>query len=287
MDNQASLPSYTVSQNEALAYVTAFLKENLKLSGLYCFGVQHTIKSKHCYLSGNAFNQNHYHFYLLAFCPEFKENAVGELADVLKTKSNGQYIMTLLLHKASAVRQLTAQQSYFFQKVMQSGVLYKHPVVPPIVTVERYPKRNIESIRAYWHNRNRIAETFLESQSQIEGFDTQPIQESMLHMAMENITLALIHTFLGYRPMHFSLGYLFDLCNLFCSLPDEIFPRNTPEEQKIFQLLSQHLSKLRTVKLKPTDFVLTELLQRRCYEFYEKATLLIESEIKRLEENQQ
>ncbi|ESU27081.1 hypothetical protein FLJC2902T_22590 [Flavobacterium limnosediminis JC2902] len=288
MFNQTTPPESTVAPNQGFDYITAFLQDNLKLSGLYCFGTRQTCKSNQCSLSGKSSNEQHTHYYLLAFCPEFKENAVGEVSDVLKTKSEGRYTITLLLHKATAVRQLTPHQSYFFHRVMQTGIkLYEHPVVPPAIAFEANPKRNVESIKAYWHNRNRIAQVFLESQNQIEGCDTQPIQESMMHLAIENTTLALIDTFLGYRPMHFSLGYLFDLCNLFCPLAEEIFPRNTPEEQKIFNLLSQHLSKLRFANLKPTDFLHTELLQRRCYLFLEKATLLIEAELKRLEETNQ
>ena len=113
--------------------------------------------------------------------------------------------------------------------------------------------------------------------------DTEPIQEAMMQVAMENIALALIDTFLGYRPIHFHLGYLFDICNLFCPLVQEIFPRNTEEEIKLFELLSKHISKLRSANLGAIDFLHTELLQRRCRLFQEKATILIEEEIERLE----
>lgn len=288
MSHHITLQENNVSQEQGLEFITAFLRDNLKLSGLYCFGSRQTSKNQHCTLTGNANDKQHIHYYILAFCPEFKENAVGELSDVLKTKSEGRYTMTLLLHKAASIRPYTAHRRYFFQHVIQQGIkMFVHPVVPPVFQFEENPKRSSESIKAYWHNRNRIAQVFLESQNQIEGSETQPIQEAMLHMAVENITLALIETFLGYRPMHFNLGYLFDLCSLFTTLLEEIFPRNTPEEQKIFGLLSQHLSKLRTVRLKPTDFLYTELLQRRCYQFHEKATLLIEAELERLEKNKE
>ena len=51
----------------------------------------------------------------------------------------------------------------------------------------------------------------------------------------------------------------------------------------MFELLSKHISKLRSAHLGPMDFLNTELLQRRCRLFHEKATVLIESEIERLE----
>jgi hypothetical protein len=101
----------------------------------------------------------------------------------------------------------------------------------------------------------------------------------MMQVAMENMALALIDTFLGYRPVHFHLGYLFDICNLFCPLVQEIFPRNTEEEIKLFELLSKHISKLRSANLGAIDFLHTELLQRRCRLFQEKASVLIEEEM--------
>lgn len=218
------------------------------------------------------------------FYIDSKENAIADLSDIIKKKSKGQYTVTLLIHKATTVRQLTPERSHFFYQVMNKGLnLYEHSSVPPCIAFDEVPDRNVAYIKAYWRNRNRVSEVFLESQGMVDGIDTEPIQEAMMQIAMENIALALIDTFLGYRPIHFNLGYLFDICNLFCPLAREIFPRNTEEEIKLFELLSKHISKLRSANLGPINFLNTELLQRRCRLFQEKATVLIETEIQRLE----
>jgi hypothetical protein len=123
----------------------------------------------------------------------------------------------------------------------------------------------------------------LESEAQIDGFDTELIQESMLNIAVEQICLGLIDVFLGYQPNHFSLAFLFDICEIFTSLTSEIFPRTTEEDKKLFDLLKMHPSSLRWANLKTSSFLNTELLEKRCNLFYERACGLVESELERLE----
>lgn len=272
------------SEDKGLQFIKQFLLDNVKLSGLYCFGIHHKNKMYSNALSEEVKARQHTHYYLLVFSIDSKENAVADLSDIIKKKSKGQYTVTLLIHKATTVRQLTSEQSYFFYQVMTKGLnLYEHEKVPPCIAFEEAPERNVAYIKSYWRNRNRVSEVFLESQSMVDGIDTEPIQEAMMQIAMENTALALIDTFLGYRPVHFHLGYLFDLCNLFCTLPRDIFPRNTEEEIKLFELLSKHISKLRSAHMGPMNFLHTELLQKRCRLFQEKATVLIDKEIQRLE----
>ena len=272
------------SEDKGLQFIKSFLLDNLQLSGLYCFGIHHKNKMYSNALSAEVKARQHTHYYLLVFSIDSKENAVADLSDIIKKKSKGQYTVTLLIHKATTVRQLTPERSYFFYQVMTKGLnLYEHERVPPCIAFEEAPERNVAYIKSYWRNRNRVSEVFLESQSTVDGIDTEPIQEAMMQIAMENTALALIDTYLGYRPVHFHLGYLFDLCNLFCTLPRDIFPRNTEEEIKLFELLSKHISKLRSAHMGAMNFLHTELLQKRCRLFQEKATVLIEKEIQRLE----
>lgn len=272
------------NEDKGLQFIKKFLLDNMDLSGLYCFGIHHKNKMYSNALSNEVIAKQHTHYYMLVYSMDNKANAVADLSDIIRKKSKGQYTVTLFIHLATTVRQLTPEKSYFFYHAMNKGInLYEHERVPPCISFKEEPQRNVAYIKAYWRNRNRVSEVFLESQGMVDGMDTEPIQEAMMQVAMENIALALIDTFLGYRPIHFHLGYLFDICNLFCSLARDIFPRNTEEEIKLFELLSKHISKLRSANLGAIDFLHTELLQRRCRLFQEKATVLIEEEIERLE----
>lgn len=272
------------TDDKGLQFIKKFLLENIELSGLYCFGIHHKNKMRSNAVNGGIQTKQHTHYYLLAYSINSKENTVADLSDMVKNKSKGQYTVTLLIHKATTVRQFTPDKSFFFHQAMTKGInLYEHERVPPCIAFNEEPHRNVAYIKAYWRNRSRVSEVFLDSQGTVEGLDTEPIQEAMMQVAMENIALALIDVFLGYRPIHFHLGYLFDLCDLFCPLSSDIFPRNTEEEKRLFELLSKHISRLRSANLGTIDFLHTELLQRRCRLFQERATVLIEEEIKRLE----
>ncbi|KVV14380.1 hypothetical protein ACRASX_02210 [Flavobacterium sp. TMP13] len=265
--------------------VTKIILESMKANGIYCFG-----EKKKRNIDQNIFNLTeaelfkHTHFYLLIIAPDSRTNLAGDLADLVRTKTKGKYSTTLLIHNAVSIRPLTSHRLYFFYEVFKKGyTLYENEIVPPNIAIDEIPSRKLKLIRSHWRNRNKIAETFLDAENQIDGFDTELIQECMLHIVVEQTCLALIDVFLGYRPNHFSLVYLFDICEIFCSLTTDTFPRKTEEDKKLFELLKVNLSSLRWVELKTSSFLNTEILERRCHIFQEKATILIETELERLE----
>ncbi|WP_348813881.1 hypothetical protein [Flavobacterium maritimum] len=271
--------------NTGLQILSNIIIESISTSGIYCFGEKKQVQAIQNPFQESASKQvEHTHFYLLVFTNENSTNAVNDISDIIKTKTEGRYTTTLLLHKATSVRYLTPHKLYFFHEVLtKCQTVYEHVNVPPNLAFDGIPKRKADSIRSHWNNRTKIAQTFLESENQIDGFDTEFVQESMLHMAVEQICLGLIDVFLGYRPNHFALAYLFDICEIFTSLTSEIFPRKTEEDKKLFDLLKVHPSSLRWANLKTSSFLNTELLEQRCNLFYEKANGLIESELERLE----
>jgi hypothetical protein len=271
--------------NSGLQTISSIIIESISTSGIYCFGEKKQIQAvQNPFQESVSRQEEHTHFYLLVFTNENKTNAVADISDIIKNKTDGRYTATLLFHKATSVRHLTSHKLYFFHEVLtKSQIIYEHVNVPPNIAFDGIPKRKIDLMRSHWKNRNTVAETFLESENQIDGFDTELIQESMLHIAVEQICLGLIDVFLGYQPNHFSLTFLFDLCEIFTSLTSEIFPRKTEEDKMLFDLLKMHPSSLRWANLKTSSFLNTELLEKRCNLFYERAYGLIESELDRLE----
>ncbi|WP_413999144.1 hypothetical protein ACMDB5_00810 [Flavobacterium sp. W1B] len=270
--------------NSGLQTVSNIIVESISTSGIYCFGEKKQIQAiQNPFQESNSKHKEHTHFYLLVFTNEIIINAVADISDVIKTKTEGRYTVTLLMHKATSVRYLTPHKLYFFYEVLtKSQTVYEHVNVPPNIAFDGIPKRKLDSIRSHWKNRNIVATTFLESENQIDGNNTELIQESMLHIAVEETCLGLIDVFLGYQPNHFSLGYLFDICEIFTSLTSEIFPRKTEEDKKLFDLLKMHPSSLRWANLKTSSFLHTELLEKRCNLFCERAYELVNAELERL-----
>lgn len=261
------------------------IDEYVSTSGIYCFSMRNTSRS-HANLiyEEHVGNEQNEHYYLLVIVNEDKRNAIGDLSNIIKTKSKGKCTATLLIHKATSLRNLTRHQLYFFYQAMTKGyTLYQNEVVPPGIPFSGMEKRKTNLLRAYWKSRERIASTFLDSEYQIDLPATEVVKEAMMHIAVEQICLGLIEVFLSYRPLNHSLGYLFDLCEIFCPLTSEYFPRNTAHDIELFELLNAHPSMLRHAEVKDIGFANTELLEKRCAQFYEKAYEMIEAELERLE----
>src|SRR5690606_37928989 len=133
---------------------------------------------------------------------------------------------------------------HFFYNVLHHGTLvYSNPTVD-LVSLDICPPRDIAAAKKYCRRRNTIAEMFLESTCN-DNSDEGQGEMAMMHIIAEHVCLALIEGYLGYRPRHFALGYLFDLCLHFCTLPDDIFPRETLSDRKMFKMLSTGVSNLR------------------------------------------
>lgn len=271
-----------------LREASAIIKNNIRTGGIYCFAarrerVDHTT----IFQEPGETSTVQTHVYLLVLTEEAKTNATADLSDLIAGLiPNGK--ATLLLHKNTSLRQLTAQQKWFFNHVMKEGLLvWEHPDFPPYLHLDEEPVRNPALSVNYWNNRLRIARTYLESELQIEVSGIECVQHSMLHVVAEQICLGMIAVFLGYQPTHYSLGYLFDLCELFTPLTNELFPRQTEEDQQLYALLTTNFGNLRHAKTKYHGFTYTELLSKRCCLFVEQAELLVGKELERLETTNQ
>lgn len=161
--------------------------------------------------------------------------------------------------------------------------VYERENLPLNISFEGSPEFKIKSIKSYWKNRNIIAEAYLAGVSQLDYTSTGFVQESMYHIAVEQICLGLISVFLGYYPDHFSLPYLFEICEIFTPLTSDIFPRNTSEDKAMFDLLKANPASLRWGSVKKCCLVDIELLEKRCDVFYAKATEIAEAELLRQE----
>ncbi|MFV8342267.1 hypothetical protein [Flavobacterium sp. XS2P39] len=268
-----------------LQTVKNIIAESIGTTGIYCFGER---KKSQSVL--NPFSENNYkkerntHFYLLVLTDEHIIKTVSDITDVIKVKTEGRYTVTMLLHKGKSGNYLTPHQLYFYHQVLTKGYkVYERESMPPIIVFDEIPKRNLDYIRSYWKNRSVVANNFLKGQYHVDYANTGEVQESMLHITVEQICLGLINVFLGYHPNHFSMAYLFEICEVFTPLTSEIFPRTSGEDKRLFDLLKAHPTALRWVSLKKSCLVDTDLLAKRCKLFHEQACELVEAELERIE----
>jgi hypothetical protein len=271
--------------NLGLQTVSGIITNCISTGSIYCFG-----EKKHFDAVENPFQESvsgekaHTHYYLLVLTDEYIINAVADISDIIKHKTEGRYTVTLLFYKTKFKHSLTHNQLYFYHQVVTRGYkAYERENSPLNISFEEAPYFKIKRIKSYWKNRNIIAESYLASVSQLDYTSTGFVQESMYHIAVEQICLGLISVFLGYYPDHFSLPYLFEICEIFTPLTSDIFPRTTSEDKAMFDLLKANPASLRWSNVKKSCLVDIELLEKRCDVFYAKATEIAEAELLRQE----
>lgn len=224
------------------------------------------------------------HYYLLVFVKAIPSNSEADIAYSISQETEGRCKATLLIHTVKSARSDKAGQGNFFQNVINGGTLLfenwngRFPFDIALKT-----GRNADKLRKYWQNRTCIALALLEAEFTIDNDNVDELKVSMLRQAVEQLCLGLIFVFLGYRPNHFALGYLFDLCDLFTPLASDFFPRKAKEEAAIFKELCRHASQLRHSALQFQYGNNTMLLERRCKSFYKSAVQLGEEEIERID----
>jgi hypothetical protein len=166
---------------------------------------------------------------------------------------------------------------------MQQGqLIFKNVAEPAILHFDKIPSRNIKSTGNYLQQRNLIVNTLMEHEN-FENKGATKVNTVFKHLIVEQISLGLIRLFLGYTPQHYSLGFLFDLCEHFTSLTAEIFPRKTENDKALFRTLANGTSFLRYGAADTVDYSDYEILRNRCDEFAQRASELTKNELERIQ----
>ncbi|HEY0045156.1 MAG TPA: hypothetical protein VGB44_00425 [Flavobacterium sp.] len=238
-------PTTATIDDSALAAVVKLIVSFIIPEFIYCFG-QRNRHSSHGSAISSQFDLEsaQLHFDLLIVTDDMRSNLIADCTELVRTKTNGQCNVTIILHKRKHISYTMSKQQHFFWKVLSHGKKVYQLSGAAALEISGCPARDVDMSRKYCKRRKTIADFFLEAAT-ADISDEGQGQLAMLHLVAEHICLALIEAFLGYRPTHYSLGYLFDLCGHFTALPSEICPRNTVEDRRLFKLLSSGIANLR------------------------------------------
>lgn len=244
-------------------------------NAIYMFGRHSYSETYQNMLGKNPRKNNRHHFYFLVICKDTYTNLVADMADYVKTHVPTTTV-TILLHKPSEVFFGTKRCRNFFYQLLENGILIyqrKNTEFPELMNIER----NFSATRKYWQRCAVFAETFLEASGCDESDPGQP-GIAMLQIAVEQVLLGVIEVRLGYRPRHYALGYLMDICACFTRVFDMILPRITEEDQKLFKILSGGLNGLRHSATVDFNLTYNELLHLRCAKLYTVALEMVNVE---------
>ena len=278
---ESEAPGVEVEQQEDKNQITTIITTTLSSCGIYCFGERKTKDAQKSVYSETK-NSNTTHYYLLVIVQTMTQNATGELANIIKMETKGRYTATLLIHTLRDLRRNKTKQGYFFQQVIVEGVTwFENWEKTGPLKFASVSKRTFKEIERYWLDRKIAVDAFIDAALALNN-NAAPLQLSFFHQAVEHLCLGLIHTFLGYRPHYFALGYLFDLCELFTPITSQFFPRKTKEELAIFKTFFRPFSDLHHMKIGEKELPHLSLIEVHCMEFYEQAIRIMEVELERL-----
>jgi hypothetical protein len=234
------------------------LVQRLKPAAVYAFGYACTKQRRMGpFVTKESKKQ---HFDLLVFCADPPVNASADVGQLLFEQSGGEMTVALLIHNSRELKQRPGNQQYFFYNVLQTATrLFIDKSRVPYMLFDELPVRHIAAARAYWENSEAIAALLIEAAETTQRLDVEKVRIALLHQAVQHLALGLIRVGLGYKPNHFHLGFLFDLCEHCCSLTQQLFPRQSEEDLRLFRLLATHPASLRhssSLTAEEGDFVL-------------------------------
>lgn len=251
---------------------------------IYCMGKSTRFFSHYSYYMETTEKASEDRFYLLVITKDEQPNDIYRIQSDINQDKNMGVNVVLLFHGMASVTRALENGNPFFQRVITTGEqIFINKDLSEIWQIPTEVKKaeiDLEAKKMNWWKRRRKITAFIESASNLSYDDNEDVELCLLALALEQICLAYIETFLDYKPNLQSLSHLYNLCNYISIKANEFFPRITEEDNRLFGLLAQELSNLRfrsSLFYHPTDIA---ILNRRCEYWLEFVTQEVESYLK-------
>jgi len=247
---------------------------------IYCMGKSSRFFSHDSYYMETTEKASEDRFYLLIITKDEQPKDIYRIQSDINQDKNVDAKVVLLFHGMASVTKALENGNPFFHRIITTGEqvfinegLYDIWQIPNEV---KKAEVDLETKKMNWWKRRRKIIAFIESASNLGYDDNEDVELCLLALALEQICLAYIETFLDYKPNLQSLSHLYNLCNYISIKANEFFPRITEEDNMLFGLLSQGLNNLRfrsSLVYHPTDVA---ILNRRCEYWFEFVTEEVE-----------
>lgn len=280
-DHNQPLAKYDVPVSLINQITGAFAVESI-----FCFGKRIFSNTRTSPFSNVEVDQTHQlHYDLLIITSAEPVSSLANLQSIINADTESGYSVLLLAYSVeSAIRALQLKNRFFHKAMHQSAQIYKKQGCIQLYAMQDYDQTDMSSrCDLNWKQRYFRAEAFMDAAECIWIDQEETVVLSLISQAVEQLCLGLIYVFLGCRPKQHSLSHLFDLCLNFTTLVDTIFPRNTPEDLKIFQILARSTNNGRYLVDISTDPTDTGLLYRRSKILIEKSESLVMMKLDKME----
>ena len=267
--------------DDALNQISNVISETFKIRSIYCFGYATIHETRNKTKKGNySDNLPRYHFYLLVVNLETFENAL--IQNLIRTKFEGRYKVTVLNHSSDYVRKKNKNQQYFFDKIIANGLLIYNNPLYVVYAKNAIVKRDLEFSKKYAENRILIAQQHFSLAQNCFNDDSAMIKKVLYRKTIEQISIGLIYLYLGYYSAKCSLNYLFSLLK-YTKEVELPFNLKDEKEKALYMFMTQNPEVSEQNILQNEILEYNKLLEQKCRAYLKYGIQLAESKLGKLE----
>ncbi|MEN3324941.1 hypothetical protein VP395_14475 [Mariniflexile soesokkakense] len=251
------------------------LKTLLPLHSVYVIGVNKEKNNRSVFLSPACIHKQKtiiYTLLIIGYKPMSK--GLGEFMDGIYNQMQERCKVCAIYYTLSnATKQLDYGNNFLLKTIFQTPCIYRADD-----TLLRFKKYQLlihpkvyEGIQKIWEVRMKRASYLLSILDSIEPTEDVTSRLMTMHYAMEQICLGLLYAFWEFKPQHYSLSYMLDLCSHFTNLPQTMFPKETYGLHRMHYILCnvQNIIRFKTNnEFSDRD---SDKAYNRCEQFFEKA----------------
>lgn len=127
-----------------------------------------------------------------------------------------------------------------------------------------------------WYGRRQSSRTFFHAGKSLENTEEVHIKILLYKEAIGQSCLGLLAYFFDFTPYNLDMKFLYELCSSFWQFPNDIFPRSSPEEIKLFNNLAGATTEVRLMGCTDQDWEEAYRYEARTVLFLEKCMELID-----------
>ena len=129
-----------------------------------------------------------------------------------------------------------------------------------------------------WYSRRQSCRTFFNAGRNLENTEEVHIKILLYKEAIGQSCLGLLEYFFDFTPYNLDMKFLYELCSSFWQFPNDIFPRSSWEEMKLFDNLANATTEERLMGCSDQDWEEAYRYETRTVLFLEKCMELIDGE---------
>lgn len=240
------LPAF--NQQEQLDYLVRVITDSLNVNAIIYIGS--TVSStviRSCFAPEGVEASYQYEYDLLVIAPPEETREDYELQDIIESRCRPYARVNATVRDRVVVGDLLRKGSAFYHTAFNQGYLIycSGPGSLPVLKRPGFFDNRTVKAENDWELLYSDATKFLEGGEFYAGAGNLRHSVFMLHQAAEKVCSAMIRVFTGLHTSTHNLNKLFRYTRLFSMEPSAVFPRNTPEEMHLFNLLFKGYSDAR------------------------------------------